>query len=125
MNTTPAKLHPLDVALIMEVERARYRQNEFSDSHWANLLLATYRAICPNGHTPLVAALEDILRTFCQSAKAAKAKAAEYEAQGAPLPSWIKLHASENWAETCKAIQTRGIKFGPNGEFLCLLGDGD
>lgn len=125
MNPLPSKPHPLDVALIMEVERARYRQKEFSDSHWANLLLATYRSICPSGHTPLVAAIEDILRMFCQSAKAAKERAAEYEAKGAPLPSWINLPTSDKWVDTCKKIQTNGIKFGPNGEFLCLLGDGD
>ena len=115
----------LDVSLVMAVEQARYRQTEFSDSHWANLLLASYRSACERGPGPLVAALADILQIFCRNSTAAKAKAADYAARGCPLPSWIKLPANPQWRATCRTIQSRGIKFGPNGEFLCLLGDGD
>ena len=127
ITSKPAVAAPsrLDANLIMEVERARYRQPEFSDSHWANLLLASYRAACQNSHTGLIPVLEDILRTFCVNAKAAKRKAAEYEAKGAPLPTWIKLPPPDRWHDVCREIQHRGILFSPTGDFLGLARDGD
>jgi hypothetical protein len=115
----------LDVSLVIAVEQARYRQCEYSDSHWANLLLIAYRQVAEGGTVVLQSAIEDILRVFCVSAKAAKARAEEYVRQGAPIPQWIRLRPSPTWSETCRTIHSRGIKFGPRGEFLCLLGDGD
>ena len=116
----------LDVNLVIKAENARFQQADFSDSHWAAQILAAYRGACRNKAARLALALAEILRAFCVSSKAAKELAQEYSKMGAPIPSWVRLqHAPDEWAAVRKNAQKTGFKFGPQGEIIGVLHDGD
>ena len=127
------RIHFYDVSLVIAAESAKFRQKDFSDCHWATLLLLDYKASCYtketyekdkksgwiNGHAmKYSSALEMVLRMYVnQGATSAKKLAKKLESEGEKFPPWMKLPTPDKWKLMLSGPPPR-FRFDING-FIC------
>lgn len=127
------RIHFYDRDLVMRAEAAKFRQPDFSDTHWATLLLIDYKASSYTEETygkdkaagrvnpwrmRTSSALELVLRCYVnQGPTAARKLASALEAEGEQLPSWMKLPTTSEWLQQVQGPPPR-FRFDAFG-FIC------